>query len=151
MVKVNIQLQSELSLSLGGICIQNFKVISVTCHQQLLLKYKIFRCHYISLVLRKSLLTMQELPWPLSYGWESYGDTYKAIMTDELPAPVALIELSVCACKTNCVNNRCKCRKNKLQCADMCKYIDCANDDTQELILDELILLIHLILIKKMN
>ena len=46
---------------------------------------------------------MQELPSPLSDGWKSYGDTYKAIMTDELPAPIALIRLSVCACKTKSV------------------------------------------------
>ena len=89
------------------------------------LKYQIFRCHYIALVL-------QELPSPLSYSWECYGDTYKTTMTDELPAPIALIELSVCACKTKCVNDRCKCRKNKLQYTDMCKCIDCANDDMQE-------------------
>ena len=75
---------------------------------------------------------MEELPSPMSYDWESYSDTYKAMMNDEPPAPVALIELSVWVCKTKCVNNRCKYRKNKLQCTDMCKCIDCANDDTQE-------------------
>ena len=67
------------------------------------LKYNICRCHYIALILRKSLLTMQESLSPLIYGWENYGDTYKAIMEDELPAPIALIELSVCTCKTKCV------------------------------------------------
>ena len=101
------------------------------------LKYNICRCHYIALILRKSLLTMQERLSPLIYGWENYGDTYKAIMEDELPAPIALVELSVCTCKTKCVGvekmwKRCKCRKNKLQCTDMCKCINCANDDTQE-------------------
>ena len=111
------------------------------------LKYNICRCHYIALILRKSLLTMQERLSPLIYGWENYGDTYKAIMEDELPAPIALIELSVCTCKTKCVGvekmwKRCKCRKNKLQCTDMCKCINCANDDTQEQLdeEDELIL-----------
>ena len=58
-------------------------------------------------------------------------------MTDELPAPIALIELRVCACKTKFVGVEkmqkiCKCRKNKLQGTDMCKCINCANDDTQE-------------------
>ena len=111
------------------------------------LKYNICRCHYIALILRKLLLTMQERLSPLIYGWENYGDTYKAIMEDELPAPIALIELSVCTCKTKCVGvekmwKRCKCRKNKLQCTDMCKCINCANDDTQEQLdeEDELIL-----------
>ena len=85
------------------------------------LEYKIFRCHYIALLLRKSLLTMQELPSPLSYGWESYRElSVSAIMTKELLFPIALIELCVCACKTKCVNNRCKCRKNKLRCTGLC-------------------------------
>ena len=42
------------------------------------------------------------------------------------------IKLSVCACKTKCVNNKCKCIRDKLQCADMCRCIDCDNDDMQE-------------------
>ena len=33
---------------------------------------------------------------------------------DDLPAPLALIELSVCACKSDCSTNRCKCRKKQL-------------------------------------
>lgn len=96
------------------------------------LKYKIYRSHYVALVLRKSLSSIQNLPSPLDFGWERSDDAYKPIMTDKLPAPVALIELSVCSCTTKCVNNRCKCRKNKLQCTDMCKCIDCDNDDTFE-------------------
>jgi len=96
------------------------------------LKYKIFRCHYVALVLRKSLVNIQNLPSPLSFGWEICNDTYKSIMTDELPAPSALIELSVCSCKTKCINNRCKCRKNDLQCTDMCRCTDCDNDDTDQ-------------------
>ena len=64
MVKVNVQLQWKPSLSLGGICIQNFKVISMTSHQQLQLQNT--RCHYIALVLRKSLLAMLALLSPES-------------------------------------------------------------------------------------
>ena len=56
------------------------------------LKYKIFRCHFVTFVLRRSLSTMQHLPSPLSYGWESSGDACISVMTDEHPAPIALIE-----------------------------------------------------------
>ena len=61
-------------------------------------------------------------------------------MTDELQAPIALIGSSVCTCKTKCVDNRCKYRKNKLRCTDMWKCIDCANRDAQEQLDEEDIL-----------
>ena len=45
-----------------------------------------------------------------------------AIMTDELPAPMALVELSVCNCTTHCHNNRCKCYKKTI-----CHVQTCVN------------------------
>ena len=48
---------------------------------------------------------------------------YIAVMTDRLPAPVASVavfEMSVCKCNSGCANQRCKCRKNKLVCTEMC-------------------------------
>ena len=96
------------------------------------LKYNIFRCHYVTLVLRRSLSTLQNLPSPLNYGWESSGEAYLPILTDKLPAPFALIELSGCSCITRCATNRCKCRKNALQRTDMCKCVDCENDDAHD-------------------
>ena len=51
---------------------------------------------------------------------------------NELPAPLALIELSLCSCKTNCYSNRCKCRKNRLICTDMCKCVGCENEDDDQ-------------------
>ena len=92
-------------------------------------KYKVFRSHYVTLVLKISLLPMQNLPSPLDYGWERVNTSYLAIMTDELPAPLALVELSSCSCKTRCCNNRCKCYKNHLSCSDMCKCTGCENND----------------------
>ena len=92
-------------------------------------KYTVFRSHFITLVLRRSLLPLQNLPSPLNYGWDVSYKSYVPIMSDELPAPLALIEHSVCSCKTNCCSNRCKCYKNQLNCTDMCKCIDCENDD----------------------
>ena len=39
------------------------------------------------------------------------GDSLDPIMTDNLPAPMALIELSMCSCKGGCKSRRCKCLK----------------------------------------
>ena len=92
-------------------------------------KYKVFRSHFVTLVLRRSINPLQNLPSPLNYGWEIIEDSLVPTMTDELPAPLALIELSVCGCKTMCNSNRCKCFKNNLTCTDMCKCTNCENDD----------------------
>ena len=92
------------------------------------LKNKVFRSHYITLVLRRSHLSHQHLPNPLNYGWENLDNILVPIMTDDLPAPLALIELSVCKCKGSCVNRRCKCVKHNLVCTDMCKCKSCEND-----------------------
>lgn len=51
-------------------------------------------------------------------------------MTDNLPAPIALNELSVCSCEGGCTTKRCKCLKNNLVCTDMCKCEGCKNNDT---------------------
>ena len=50
-------------------------------------------------------------------------------MTDKLPAPVSVIEMSVCTCNTGFANQRCKFRKNKLVCTEMCQCSDCENED----------------------
>ena len=66
---------------------------------------------------------------PESFGWERINDALVPIMTDNLPAPLALIELSVCECKSHCKTNRCRCHKNSFLCTDMFKYTNCENND----------------------
>ena len=69
-----------------------------------------------------------DLPNPVEFGWALEEKQLAAKMTDELPAPEATIELSVCSCsKTKCVSGRCKCHKNNLKCSDMCKCQNCEN------------------------
>lgn len=91
------------------------------------LKYKIFRSHFVTLVLKRATWSMQNLPAPEGYGWEREGETLIPIMTDNLPAPLATIELSVCGCKSDCSTNRCRCAKHDLPCTDMCKCNECLN------------------------
>ena len=72
------------------------------------------------MVLRRSHLPLQHLPVAVNYGWEADDSgSLIPIMTDDLPAPLALIELGSCNCKTECSTNRCKCRKNNFSCTDM--------------------------------
>ena len=92
------------------------------------LKYRIFRSHYVALVLKKCSEPTQNLPDPVNFGWELENGNLVPIMTVDLPAPSGLIELSMCSCKTSCETNRCSCRRNKLLCTDMCKCGDnCEN------------------------
>ena len=59
------------------------------------LKFKIFRSHYVCMILKRALLPCQQLPDPESYGWELNSDSLDPTMTNNLPAPFALIELSM--------------------------------------------------------
>ena len=94
------------------------------------LKYNIYRYHYVTLVLRRPLSTIQNLPSPWNYG--CHGEAYLPILTDELLASISLTEMSMYSCKTKCGTNRCKFRKNASRCTDMCKCVDCENDDVHD-------------------
>ena len=95
------------------------------------LKYKIFRAHYVTMVLRRANVQMQMLPPASNYGWDDLDGQLIPIMTNNLPAPSALLEMSACACNSNCTSNRCKCRKNGFVFTDMCKCTKCLNTDDQ--------------------
>ena len=95
------------------------------------LKYKIFRCHFITIILKRLHVPLQNLPSPENYGWDKENACLVPIMTDSLPAPLALIELNLCGCKT-CSTNRCQCRKNGFTCTDMCKCTDCENTEEKD-------------------
>ena len=57
-------------------------------------------------------------------------------MTDKLAAPESIIELSLCKCKGDCSTLRCGCRKNQLQCTEMCLCCDCSNRSINESLLE---------------
>ena len=44
----------------------------------------------------------------LQYGWERNRGSHDSILTNSLPTPSKLTELSGCGCKGNCRNSRCK-------------------------------------------
>ena len=97
------------------------------------LKYRIFRVHYAALILKNCTSSIQNLPDPCGFGWELDNGNLVLIMTDDLPAPTGLIELSTCTCKTGCSSGRCTCKKNNLLCTEMCKCSDaCENSNCNE-------------------
>ena len=46
------------------------------------LKYRIFRFHYVALVLKRCNKTLQNLPDPAGFGWELENGNLVPIMTD---------------------------------------------------------------------
>ena len=60
------------------------------------------------------------------------SEEYEEVRTTLLPAPESIIHLTVCHCKTRCVTKRCKCRKNRLKCLEMCQCLKCENDGSDE-------------------
>ena len=62
------------------------------------------------------------IPSPADSGW-----VLSAHMTNNLPAPLATIEMSVCKCdKSKCVWGNCSCYCNIIKCSDMCGCLGCA-------------------------
>ena len=94
-------------------------------------RQKVLRAHYTTLQWKFSHISSPVLPDPENFGWKWDDDNsiYEPIMTTLLPAPESVIDLSMCRCRTKCENLRCKCRKNELNCSEMCLCIDCGNMD----------------------
>ena len=92
------------------------------------LKYMIHRSHYITYIWKSAISTNPILPDPENFGWKKIDDEYEPFMTDKLPAPQSVIELSMCSCKkTNCDSLRCNCKKKGLVCSDMSQCLNCSN------------------------
>ena len=70
------------------------------------LKYKAFYCHYVTINWKRAIVTKQNLPSLLVYGWEIVENNIMSILTDNITRPVTLIELSAYFCKTVCKTNR---------------------------------------------
>ena len=71
------------------------------------------------------------LPSPEDVGWTLDGNQWFPIITKLPPAPQAIIHLVKCA-KERCSTKCCQCRKNGLNCLDLCGCSDsgeqCEND-----------------------
>ena len=67
---------------------------------------------------------------PLKHGYyqKSNGEILPTT-TKVPPAPMAIVELIRCQCKTQCTTQRCSCRRHNLACTELCLCgSDCEND-----------------------
>ena len=92
------------------------------------LKYMIHRSHYITYIWKSAISTNPIFPDPENFRWKQIDDEYESLMTDKLPAPQSVIELSMYSCKkTNCDSLHCNCKNKGLVCSDMCQCLNCSN------------------------
>ena len=91
--------------------------------------YVVYRSHFMTRVMKSASKCHPHLPDPETHDWKLNEGLYEPIMTDQLPAPKFVIELSMCSLKTGCETMRCTCRKKGLQCAGVCLCVNCNNDE----------------------
>ena len=95
------------------------------------LKFKVLWTHLICLIWKTSHWQHPRSPDPAQYGWEKKSDILMPVLTDRPPAPEAIIEMSLCKCKTGCNTMTCKCNKNGLVCTEMCLCNRCENEEQE--------------------
>ena len=95
----------------------------------------ISRANYISMRDKSYITRLPDLPAIEESGWRLDQGKYVPVMNLASPAPLAVIELIKCGCKTGCAS-RCSCRRNGLPCTPLCKCYgkQCTNmqKDTRE-------------------
>ncbi len=99
------------------------------------------RANYQSYIWKHALEADPVLPSLNKSGWIKTQDKLEIDWMENEPAPVAVLELISCGCKTDCSSKRCTCNKSGLACTDACNCSnDCANtrnDDQNNLDEDE--------------
>ena len=60
------------------------------------IKFSILRSHLVTLVWKSSHEVEPYAPVLEHFGWKLNNNRYEPIMTDQLPAPAQVIELSIC-------------------------------------------------------
>ena len=92
------------------------------------LKQHTMRANYQSAVWRRALVANPYVPSPEGHGWIVEDGNTKVNWMSLPPAPVALLELVMCACNGNCSTGHCSCNRNLLSCTDACQCSDeCQN------------------------
>ena len=104
------------------------------------LQQMMMRAHFTAMQWKSSHLQHPNLPDPNNYGWkwDLNREIFDPVMTTNPPAPESTIELTACGCKTGCKSDRCRCRKNKFVCTEMCRCKECENTENDNYESDDL-------------
>ncbi|CAH1108337.1 unnamed protein product [Psylliodes chrysocephalus] len=99
--------------------------------------YYCFRCLYQLNIWYNSHIPNMPLEDPTLYGWTLEENIWKANFSSQEPVPdnVRTI-LSIRCSDKNCNNNKCTCISQGLKCCIDCKYTNCCNSLTNEILSD---------------
>ena len=75
----------------------------------------------------RALVFRPDVPTPHGHGWRLADGELKIHWMNQQPAPMELLELVSCGCKTGCLSRRCSCAKVNLPCAPACSCTNCEN------------------------
>ena len=91
------------------------------------LHYTFLSGHFQAFIRNSDKMAIPHELDPVKYGWQMVYGLLAPVLTDQDPAPEAIVEIVKCSCmKTKCSTNKCKCKKHNLRCTDMCA---CSNDN----------------------
>ena len=123
-------IKEEMSLlKKDGFCIQIYKIQTNYRPLQMYLSSKF--CEAILFVLSGTFTFEKHHParscilWLGEIRWSLHSSDDRSITCTS----GSHLRMSVCKCNTGCANQRCKFRKNKLVCTEMCQCSDCENVD----------------------
>ena len=70
---------------------------------------------------------------PTDYGWEIKNGLLEPIPMQQDPAPVCLMEVTLCKCKaTKSISGRCSCYRSSVTCSIVSGCQNCENQDVEE-------------------
>lgn len=105
------------------------------------LRLHILRANYQTMIWKRCLIPMQQLPSPIGNGWDFAENLMKPVLMTKDAAPQGLAELVMCKCNKSACNSssRCMCRVNEMPCTEACGCMgdeSCQNPHTTELLDD---------------
>jgi len=86
------------------------------------------RAHVQASVWSQDLVLDPVIPNPLELGWQQQDGRLVPVLTEEAPAPDAVLQLTRCSCASTdrTCSGRCSCRHHNLVCTELCH---CAGDE----------------------
>ena len=101
------------------------------------LKLHIMRAHYVSKIWKSSRESIMSLPPIKNFEWEKDEHGFiSPVRCSMPPAPVSVINLVKCGCRTGCSRN-CSCHRNQISCTELCKYFQSSCNNSQNRIEDD--------------
>ena len=102
-----------------------------TLLRHLMPKFHIFRSHYQASIWNQTHLQHPDLPPVTGMGGMNLEGQLMPRLLSLPPIPNACKAITCCGCTRGCINQLCRCRKNRMDCIEACYYrklgVSCLN------------------------